>query len=446
MRTQPDMPLARETGVGHGVTAVTRRQLDRRIFALAIPAVGALAADPLLSLVDTAFVAGLGASALAALGVTGAIFGFAFVLFNFLAYATTPLVASAIGRDDQDGARLVVGRALFLAVTLGAGSTGVLLVLAEPLVRVMQAGPDVIDPAVSYLRIRALAAPAVLIVTAGHGAFRGLQDTRTPLLVAMLANLINVVLDPVLIYGLNFGVAGAAAASAIAQYAAAIWMWRKLRARLGPIQAGLGRSAHLSSLLTAGGILTIRTLLLVLTLALGTAAAASVGTPALAAHQVVRETWFLTAMLTDGLAIAAQALVAEHVGRRDEATVAAINRRLLWWGLLIGTVIAVGWLAGAPLLSAAFAPTAEVGGLIEAAARIAGLLAPAAAIVWVLDGIIMGRMAFKGLIASTGAGLVAGATVFYLSVTYGWGLPGVWWGMSAMILARLVVLIALVRR
>jgi Na+-driven multidrug efflux pump len=138
--------------------------------------------------------------------------------------------------------------------------------------------------------------------------------------------------------------------------------------------------------------------------------------------------------------------VAEHLGRGDEASIAAINRRLLWWGLLIGAVIAVGWLAGAPLLAAAFAPTVEVGGLIEAAARIAGLLAPAAAIVWVLDGIIMGRMAFKGLIASTGAGLVAGATVFYLSVTYGWGLPGVWWGMSAMIVARLVVLIALIRR
>jgi MATE family multidrug resistance protein len=427
------------------VTAVTGRQLDRRIFALAIPAVGALAADPLLSLVDTAFVAGLGASALATLGVTSAIFGFAFVLFNFLAYATTPLVASAIGRGDQDGARQVVGRALFLAVTLGAVSTAVLLVLAEPLVRVMQAGPDVIDPAVSYLRIRALAAPAVLIVTAGHGAFRGLQDTRTPLLVAVLANLINVVLDPVLIYALDFGVAGAAAASALAQYAAAIWMWRKLRTRLGPIHAGLGRSAHLASLLTAGGILTIRTLLLVLTLTLGTAAAASVGTPAVAAHQVVRETWFLTAMLTDGLAIAAQALVAEYLGRGDEVSIAAINRRLLWWGLLVGAIVAAGWLVGAPLLAAGFAPTAEVGGLIEDAARIAGLLAPAAAIVWVLDGIVMGRMAFKGLIASTGAGLLAGATVFYLTANYGWGLPGVWWGMSAMIVARLMVLVVLVR-
>lgn len=428
------------------MTTLTGRQLDRRIFALALPAVGALAADPLLSLVDTAFVSRLGPPALAALGVTSAIFGFAFILFNFLAYATTPLVARAMGEGDSDGARLVVGRALFLAVILGVVSTAFLVGLAEPLVRLMQAGPEVVDPAVSYLRIRAVAAPAVLIVMAGHGAFRGLQDTRTPLLAALLANVIHLVLDPILIYWVGFGVAGAAAASVIAQYAAAAWLWAKLRGRLGPIPTGPGKLGHLAPLLTAGGILTTRTLLLVLTLALGTAAAATIGTPELAAHQVVRETWFLTAMLTDGLAIAAQALVAEHLGRRDEATINVINRRLLGWGLLGGVIVAGGWLMAAPLLARGFAPTLEIGGLIEVAARIAGLLAPVAALVWVLDGIMMGRMAFKGLIVSTGAGLVAGGGVFLLTVSYGWGLPGVWWGMAAMILARLVVLVVLMRR
>ncbi len=428
------------------MTALTRRQLDRRILVLAVPAVGALAADPLLSLVDTAFVAGLGPSALATLGVTSAIFGFVFVLFNFLAYATTPLVARAIGEGRTEETGLVVGRALFLALTLGAGSAVLLIAFADPLVRVMQAGPDVIDPAVTYLRIRALAAPAVLVVTAGHGAFRGMQNTRIPLLAALLANLIHVVLDPILIYALGFGVAGAAVASAIAQYAAAAWLWRRLRTAVGPIHIGRGPSPHLASLLTAGGILTTRTLLLVLTLALGSATAASAGTAAIAAHQVVRETWFLTAMVTDGLAIAAQALVAEQVGRRDEVAIGAINRRLLWWGLLVGLMAAAGWLAGGPLLASGFAPTAEVGRLIEVAARIAGLMAPAAAIVWVLDGIVMGRMALRGLVVSTGAGLLAGAIVFLLTESRGWGLAGVWWGMGAMILARLLVLVVLVRR
>ena len=428
------------------MTEVPRRQLDRRILGLAVPAVGALAADPLLSLVDTAFVAGLGPSALATLGVTSAIFGFVFVLFNFLAYATTPLVAKAIGEGRTAETGLVVGRAMSLALALGAGSAVFLVVFAEPLVRLMQAGPDVVDPAVSYLRIRALAAPAVLVVLAGHGAFRGLQNTRVPLLAALLANLIHVVLDPILIFGLGFGIAGAAAASAIAQYAAAAWLWRRLRDAVGPIHVGRGASPHLASLLSAGGILTMRTLLLVLTLALGSATAASVGTAAIAAHQVVRETWFLTAMVTDGLAIAAQALVAEQVGRGDEAAIAAINRRLLWWGLLVGLVVSGGWLVGGPLLATGFAPNAEVGALVTDASRIAGWMAPAAAMVWVLDGILMGRMAFRGLVASTGAGLIAGAMVFLLTESRGWGLAGVWWGMGAMIMARLGVLVALVRR
>ncbi len=151
-------------------------------------------------------------------------------------------------------------------------------------------------------------------------------------------------------------------------------------------------------------------------------------------------------MLTDGLAIAAQALVADHIGRGDEAAIDALDRRLLFWGFVVGVVVAAGWLLGSPLLAAGFAPTTEVGRLIEGAARIAGLLAPAAAIVWVLDGIVMGRMAFKGLIASTGAGLGAGGIVFYLTGANGWGLLGVWWGMAAMIVARLLVLLALVRR
>ena len=427
------------------MTAATRRQLDRLILGLAVPAVGALAADPLLSLVDTAFVAGLGPSALATLGVTSAIFGFVFVLFNFLAYATTPLVARAVGEGRTEEIGLVVGRAMLLALTLGVGSAVLLVLFAEPLVRVMQAGPDVVDPAVTYVRIRALAAPAVLIVTAGHGAFRGLQNTRIPLLAALLANLIHLVLDPILIYTLGFGVAGAAAASALAQYAAAAWLWRRLRDAVGPIHLGRGPSPHLASLLTAGGILTTRTLLLVLTLTLGSATAASLGTAAIAAHQVVRETWFLTAMVTDGLAIAAQALVAEQVGRRDEAAIGAINRRLLWWGFLVGVIVAAGWLMAGPLLASGFAPNAEVARLIEDASRIAALMAPAAALVWVLDGILMGRMAFRGLVASTGAGLVAGAIVFLLTESRGWGLAGVWWGMGAMILARLLVLIALLQ-
>ncbi|MEE9178031.1 MAG: MATE family efflux transporter, partial [Acidimicrobiia bacterium] len=191
---------------------------DRAILGLAIPALGALAIDPLLTLADTAFVAQLGTTELAALGVDTAILGFAFFAFNFLAYVTTPLVARALGRGRRDEARRWVGDALLLAVGLGVMVTLVVLVAAPLFVELMGATPEVGEPAVSYLRIRALATPAVLIVTTGHGAFRGHMDTRTPLVVAAGVNGLNLVLDPLLIFTLGLGLEGAAVATVIAQY------------------------------------------------------------------------------------------------------------------------------------------------------------------------------------------------------------------------------------
>ncbi|MCK5488455.1 MAG: MATE family efflux transporter, partial [Gemmatimonadetes bacterium] len=160
-------------------------RLDRDILRLALPALGALAADPLVSMVDTVFVGRLGVVPLAALGVNTSIFAMAFVVFNFLAYGTTPLVARAVGRGDRAGAGDVVMQAFLLAAVVGGVATLLLELLAGPIVSVMGAGQELRDPALSYLRIRALAGPAVLFVTAGHGAFRGYQDTRTPLLVTL---------------------------------------------------------------------------------------------------------------------------------------------------------------------------------------------------------------------------------------------------------------------
>lgn len=415
------------------------RELDRRILILAVPALAALAADPLLSLVDTAFVAGLGAPALAALAINGAIFGFAFVVFNFLAYATTPMVAQALGRDQPDQVRTVIDRALWLAIGLGVLSSGLLMGLANPLVRLLQAGPEVIEPAVAYLHIRALAAPAVLVVTVGHGAFRGFQDTRTPLLVALGANVIHVVLDAFLIYAAGWGVRGAATASLIAQVVAAVWFWRLLH-HLGPIRLHQIRWREIRPFLRTGGLLTLRTMLLVLTASVGTATAARIGTNHVAAHQVVRESWFLSAMLVDGLAIAAQALVAEQIGLGDETAATRVGGRLLFWGVVVGLVMGGLWLVGGPWLGSAFGPNATVTELIGAATRIAAVIAVPAALLWVLDGIFLARLRLPAMAVSTGAGLVAAAVIFWLTIKYGWGLDGVWWGMGAMVAARLMVL------
>ncbi|MDH3190750.1 MAG: MATE family efflux transporter, partial [Acidimicrobiia bacterium] len=187
--------------------------MNRSIFKLALPALGALAIDPLLTLVDTAFVTRLGVTELAALGVDTAILGFAFFGFNFLAIVTTPLVAKALGAGDSEAARRWVGDALLLAVVLGVLVTVVLVFAAGALVGLMGASAAVAGPATSYLLIRAFATPAVLVVTAGHGAFRGYHDLRTPLLIAAVVNGVNLVLDPLLIFGMGLGLEGAALAT-----------------------------------------------------------------------------------------------------------------------------------------------------------------------------------------------------------------------------------------
>ena len=421
---------------------MTTRISNRQILALAVPALGSLAADPVLSLVDTAFVGRLGAVPLAALGIDAAIFGFAFAVFNFLAYATTPLVAQARGRGRIVESGRVVQRALVLAGLVGIASTVVLAVGATFLVRLMQAGPEVIDPAVSYLRIRAFAVPAVLVILAANGAYRGFQDTKTPLYVTIAVNGLNIVLDPLFMFGFDLGLEGAAWATLAAQWiGAGIFVWLLLakgRSESWPVERV--QIHELRAFLGIGSILIVRTALLVLSLSLATAVAARSGTFDVAAHQVVSQLWFLLAMIVDALAIAAQALVADLAGREDALGARSLSNRLLGWGVVVGVLLLFGLLASGTLLSSAFTDDPEVQEAIRSVIPIAAGMQPLAAVVFVLDGVFLAVLAIKKLVASTAAGFVAAASVLGATVVYDWGLTGVWWAITAMIVARLVVL------
>ena len=214
---------------------------DREILRLAVPALGALAADPLVSLVDTAFIGRLGANELGSLAIAVAVFTLAFAVFNFLAYGTTPMIARAIGADDRAAAGRIALNAVVVGAVLGVVTALVVAVMATPVLELLGAGPDTIDGAVSYLRIRTLALPAMMLVTVGHGVFRGYQDTRTPMFVTLGLNAVNLVLDPVFIFGLDGGLAGAAWATVIAQWVGAVWFLLILSARRRPMAIGWAR-------------------------------------------------------------------------------------------------------------------------------------------------------------------------------------------------------------
>jgi putative MATE family efflux protein len=416
----------------------------RAIAALALPALGSLAADPVLSLVDTAFVGRLGAVPLAALAIDTALFAFAFSIFNFLAYATTPMVAQARGRGDIVGSGLIVRRAMVLALGLGAVSTAVLALAAEPLVRLMQAGPEVVDPAVSYLRIRAFAVTALLIITAANGAYRGFKDTKTPLYVILAVNGLNIVLDWWFIFGLELGLEGAAVATVVAQWIGAgvfVWLLRGVARREGWSSDRI-RLIDLRPFVTVGGVLVIRTLMIMLSLTIAAAAAASIGTIEVAAHQVVAQLWFLLAMVVDALAIAAQALVAELEGAEDRKGVRALSDRLLKWGVGVGVLLGIAVGVGGHLLAPVFTTDAAVQDAIRSVLYIAALMQPIAAWVFVADGVYLAKLAIRLLAVSTAVGLVGVVAVLAMTLAFGWGLEGVWWAMTAMVLGRFAILAA----
>lgn len=422
-----------------GASSVT----GRTILALAVPALGTLAADPLLSLVDTAFVGRLGGTALAALGIDTAIFSFAFAVFNFLAYATTPLVASASARGDREEVGRIAGRAITLALVIGASSLTVLVLAARPLVEAFGAGPQVVGEAITYLRVRALAVPALLIITAGHGVFRGLQDTKTPLYLTIAANAINALLDPLLIFGLGLGIAGAAWATVAAQTLAGalfvVLIARRGRATgFGIRLVGLRDAAKL---LRFGGVLVLRTLLLVATLAAATSTAARIGVVAVAAHQVVAQLWFLLAMMVDALAIAAQAIVGDLVGRNDARGIVDVWRRLVVWGIVVGSVLGgLLWLLG-PRLAPVFTDDPDIVDAIGSVIPIAAVMQPIAGALFVADGLYMGLLALRRLVLSTASGFVAAVLVFVWTLSSDAPLAGVWWGIAVMVSVRAVVLL-----
>ncbi|PSQ91990.1 MAG: MATE family efflux transporter [Bacteroidetes bacterium SW_4_67_19] len=416
---------------------------DRDILALAVPALGTLAVGPLVSLVDTAFVGQLGRVPLAALGVNASVFSLAFIVFNFLAYATTPRVASAYGRGDLEEAGRTVVQALMLATGLGLAATLVLEAGAPLILRAMGAGGDLMTPALRYLRIRALAGPAVLLVLAGHGAFRGYQDTRTPLYVSLALNAVNAALDPLLIFGLGWGLTGAATATAGAQWTGALgFLWLLLGRRREALGVVLEwpRLRALLPFMKAGWTLASRTLALTGTMALATAVAARVGTAEVAAHQVAAQCWSFLALVVDALAVAAQALVARYLGENQPGEARAVANRLLVMGGAVGAALGVGFWLTQPVLPALFTDDPATTRLLLAVVPFVALMQPLNALVFVGDGVFLGLEDFSYLAKAMVASAAGAAAVLLLVVPLGWGLAGVWWGLVTLMALRLVTL------
>jgi putative MATE family efflux protein len=362
-------------------------------------------------------------------------------LFVFLAYGTTATVARRLGAGDRRGAAGAAISALWLAAGIGVVLTVLGLVLAGPVVGVLGAEGEVRTHALTYFRISLLGVPALLVALAGTGYLRGLQDTRTTLVVAAGGAGANLVAELVLVLGLGLGVAGSAWSTVAVQLVvAAVYTrlvvadaashgvpWRPDPGALRQ-QAGLGRD------------LFVRTVALRLSLTLATAVAARIGLAALGAHAVAFELWSFLALVLDGLAIAGQAMVGRLLGAADGDGARRAGRRLLAWGGGVGVVLGLVLAALHGVLPGLFTEDDDVVRLAADLLLVVALLQPVNGLVFVLDGILIGAGDMRFLaVAMLGAAAVfvpAAAAVLALDL----GLAGLWGAIALLMLTRLAAL------
>jgi putative MATE family efflux protein len=419
---------------------------DRRILALALPATVTLIADPVMGLVDTAVVGRLGAAQLGAMGLALAVFSSVSWIFNFLVYGTTSTVARAVGAGDREAAGRRVVHAAQVAVVLGI-VVGMALWVATPwLVRALGAVDELIAPATEYLRIRAVGVPLVLLAFVGHGAFRGVSNTRTPLAVAVGANVVNAVLTFALVFGAGLGLAGAAWATVAAE-AVAVLAFTLLFRRVGLPLRGHRRPnrAQLLALVVVSRDLFLRTGSLLLGLLAVSSAAARIGAVPAAAHQVLFQTFLLISFLMDGFAIAGQAMVGTALGAGDEEEARATGRRLLRWGVGGGVVMALILLAATPIGPRILTDEPSV---LVAATSVWWLVAVGQIVagpVFALDGVFMGAEDFAYLRTWTMIAAVAGGATAQVVATFGGGLLGLWLAVQVIMLVRLLSLVLRLR-
>ncbi|MFJ9679882.1 MATE family efflux transporter [Streptomyces sp. NPDC101194] len=418
----------------------SRRRHDREIISLAVPAFGALVAEPLFVMVDSAIVGHLGTPQLAGLAVAAALLTTAVSVFVFLAYATTAAVARRVGAGDPASAIRQGMDGVWLALLLGTGVIAVALPTAPWLVDAFGASDTAAPYAITYLRISSLGIPAMLVVMAATGVLRGLQDTRTPLYVAIGGFAANGALNAGLVYGAGLGIAGSAWGTVIAQVSmAAAYLVvvvrgaRRHGASLRPDAAGIRASAQ------AGVPLLVRTLSLRAVLMIATAVAARLGDTEIAAHQIILSLWSLMAFALDAIAIAGQAIIGRYLGADDAEGAREACRRMVQWGIVSGVVLGALIVLARPLFVPLFTDDQSVQDTLFPALLVVALSQPIAGVVFVLDGVLMGAGDGRYLAWAMLVTLAVFAPVALMVPTFG-GLTALWWAMALMMAVRMATL------
>src|SRR6186997_2845615 len=399
-----------------------RSQYDREILKLAVPALGALAAEPLYLLVDTAIVGHLGRPQLAALAVAATALSGLFGIFNFLQYGTTAQVGRASGAGEQRIANRLGAQALWLS-------------LAPQIARLLGVEGDTADYAVTYMRIAALGLPFAFLALGGQGYLRGVADLRTPLVIVIAANAVNLVLEVIFVYGFDWGIEGSAWGTVIAQTGMGVaFIVVILRAAHGDARPVL---ELMRRLLLIGRYLFVRTASLLAAFTLAGAVIARFGDASLAAHQIAFQLWIFLAFVLDAIAIAGQVIVGRGLGAGNTERAWEASVRMIWLSVFAGVVFGTVMLALQGVLPYAFTSDELVVERTQEIWILFALMQPLNGAVFALDGILIGASDGRFLMWSMVAAFAVCAVGCLAALAFDWGIVGVWASLFLLICVRL---------
>jgi putative MATE family efflux protein len=419
----------------------TSRSPDRQIVAVAVPAFVALVSEPLMLLADTAIIGHVGTPELGGLAAASVVLGSVIGLCVFLAYGSTASVARQHGAGDDRTAWTLAVSAVWLAAALGAVLGAGVAVASTPLASSLASSEQVAGFARDYLLVSSLGVPAVLLTLASTGALRGVLDLRTPLVVAVTSNVVNVLVNVTFVHGFGWSVTGAAAGTVIAQWLAAGWLLTVVVRRARPARASL--RPHIGRILTAardGVPLVVRTVTLRAAIVLATLVAAGLGDAELAAYQVATTLVSFLAFALDAVAIAGQTLTGRSLGAGDAAATRSLTRRMIRWGVATGLLAGSLLAAGAPWLPHLFTSDPVVRDALVPALLVVAAVQPLSGVVFVLDGVLIGA-GDGAYLATAGVVVLAVYSPLVLLVGLaGGGLTWLWAAYGGFMAARLVTL------
>jgi putative MATE family efflux protein len=416
-----------------------RSQYDGEILKLAVPALGALAAEPLYVLVDTAIVGHLGRPQLAALGIAATVLSGLFGVFNFLQYGTTAQVGRASGAGEARIANRLGAQALWLSLAFGVAISAVVIALAPQIVGLMGGEGDTAGYAVTYMRIAALGLPFAFLALGGQGYLRGVADLRTPLVILIAANVVNLVLEVLFVYGFGWGIEGSAWGTVIAQAGmGAAFIVMLLRAARGDTRPSRDL---MQRLLVIGRHIFVRTAALLSAFTLAGAVIARFGDASLAAHQVAFTLWIFLAFVLDAIAIAGQVIVGRGLGAGDTDRAYAASVRMIWLSVYAGLLFGAVMLALKGVLPHVFTSDELVIERVQAIWLLFALMQPLNGAVFALDGILIGAGDGRYLMWSMVVAFAASASVALAALVFDWGIVGVWSALVVLICVRLALML-----